>query len=117
MRLTWQIGSGAKHVLERIQPANLTVSELTSYSGDYFSGELAATYRIRNANGKLIVTVGWNQPVQLQPSLRDEFVGRLSGEFREPIVIQFVHAGNKIAAFDLFAGFAAGVRDIRFVRK
>jgi CubicO group peptidase (beta-lactamase class C family) len=117
MRLAWQIGSDGKHLLERIHPANPGAVELADYSGNYYSDELSATYRIRSQNSKLIVTVGWNPPVELQPSLRDEFVGRLSGEFREPIVIQFIRTGDKVTAFDLFAGFSDGVRDIRFLKK
>ena len=117
MRMTWNVGHGTTHVLEQIQPVHPTVAELGGYSGDYVSDELLATYRVHSQDGKLIARVGWNDPIELLPSRRDEFLGRLSGEFREPIVIQFVREGRKIVGFDLFAGVADGVRDVRFVKK
>ena len=117
MRMTWNVGHDTRHVLERIQSVHPTVAELAGYSGDYVSDELLATYRVHSQDGKLISRVGWNDPIELQPSRRDEFLGRLSGEFREPIVIQFVREGRKIVGFDLFAGVASGVRDVRFVKK
>lgn len=117
LRLVWSSGQRTKHVLERIEPVHPTATELADYAGDYVSDELLATYRIRPKDGRLIVTIGWNQPIELQPTLRDEFRGHLPGEFREPIVMQFVRDDQKIAGFDLFAGFADGVRDIRFVKK
>ncbi len=118
VRMTWHTShDSAKHLLERIQPVRSAAAELAGYSGDYFSGELLATYRVHSQGDKLSAKVGWNDPIELQPSLRDEFQGRLTGEFREPIVIQFVREDGKIAGFDLFAGFADGVRDIRFVKK
>jgi hypothetical protein len=116
-RMFWRVGHGTEHVLERIRPVQLTDAELTSYTGNYPSDELRATYKIRNKDGKLMVMVGWNDPIELQPSLHDEFQGRLSGEFREPIVIQFLRTDDKVVGFDLFAGFADGVRDIRFVKQ
>jgi CubicO group peptidase (beta-lactamase class C family) len=117
MRMTWNVDHGTRHVLDRIQPVHPTVAELAGYSGDYVSDELLATYRVHSQDSKLIARVGWNDPIELQPSRRDEFLGRLSGEFREPIVIQFVREGRKIVGFDLFAGVANGVRDVRFVKK
>jgi CubicO group peptidase (beta-lactamase class C family) len=116
-RMFWRVGHGTEHVLERIRPVQLTDAELTSYTGNYPSDELRATYKIRNKDGKLMVMVGWNDPIELQPSLHDEFQGRLSGEFREPIVIQFLRTDDKVVGFDLFAGFADGVRAIRFVKQ
>lgn len=117
MQLSWGYRHGTKHILERIRPATLTTAEFSDYSGEYFSRELLATYKINGRGGKLFVTVGWNEPAELQPSLRDEFRGRLHDEFREPIVIQFVRDGKEITGFDLFAGFANGIRNIRFAKK
>jgi CubicO group peptidase (beta-lactamase class C family) len=117
MRMIWDTGQGTTHVLERIQPARPTAAELAGYSGDYGSDELLATYKVHSKDGRLMVTAGWNDPVELQPSLLDEFLGRFNSEFREPIVIQFARVGAKIIGFDLFAGFADGVRDIRFIKK
>jgi hypothetical protein len=117
MRLTWSSGVGKLHSLRRIHPVHPPVKDLTGYAGDYISGELQATYKIRLQGRSLSVTVGWNPPFALEPSVQDEFRGHLSDEFHEPIVIQFRRAGERITGFDLFAGIADGVRDIKFVRK
>lgn len=114
VRMTWVTGSGAKHVFERIRPVRLTAAERTGYSGDYYSDELLATYRIRSTDNKLSLTIGGSKPIELLPTLRDEFRANLAGEFREPIVIQFSRKGGKLTGFDLFAGSADGVRDIGF---
>ncbi len=117
MRMTWSIGHGSPHVLQWIQPVSPTAAELAVYPGNYASDELRATYTVHSQGGKLFARIGWNEPIELQPSRRDEFLGRLTGEFREPIVIQFVRENGKIAGFDLFAGVADGVRDIRFQKR
>jgi CubicO group peptidase (beta-lactamase class C family) len=117
MRLTWSSGDGKMHVLRRIRPLHPTVKDLTGYAGDYISDELPATYKIRIQGRSLGVMVGWNPPFALEPSVHDEFRGHLSDEFHEPIVIQFRRVGERITGFDLFAGIADGVRDIKFVRK
>lgn len=115
--MTWVTGSGAKHLFERIRPVHLTAAERTGYSGDYYSDELLATYRIRSTDNKLSLTIGRSEPIELRPTLRDEFRANLAGEFREPIVIQFSRKGGELTGFDLFAGSADGVRDIGFVRR
>lgn len=100
-----------------IQPAHLSPAELTVYSGNYYSDELLASYRIRPMDNKLSLTVGWSEPIQLQPSLRDEFRGRLPGEFPEQIVIKFVRKNGELTGFDFSTASADGIRDIRFVKK
>jgi CubicO group peptidase (beta-lactamase class C family) len=116
-RMTWITGRDAKHVFEQIHPVYLTAAALTDYSGDYYSNELLATYRIRSTDHKLSLTIGGSGPIELRATLHDEFRANLPGEFREPIVIQFSRNGGKLTAFDLFAGSADGVRDIGFTRK
>ncbi|MGA8598670.1 MAG: serine hydrolase domain-containing protein [Bryobacteraceae bacterium] len=117
VRMTWVTGSGAKHLFERVEPVHLTAAERAGYSGDYYSDELLATYRIRSTDNKLSLTISRSEPIELRPTLRDEFRANLAGEFREPIVIQFSRKGGKLTGFDLFAGSADGVRDIGFVRR
>ncbi len=117
VRMTWTTRQDAKHVFERIQPVQLTAAGLADYSGDYYSDELLAIYRIRSTDNKLNLTIGRSEPIELRPTLHDEFRANLPGEFREPIVIQFSRKGDKLTGFDLFAGSADGVRDIGFIRK
>lgn len=102
---------------DRIQPVHLTAAEQRSYAGDYDSDELLTTYRIRSTSDKLTVQIGQDEPVALQPTLRDKFRANLPGEFHEPIVIQFRREDGKLTGFDLFAGVADGVRNIEFTRK
>ncbi|HEX4228916.1 MAG TPA: serine hydrolase domain-containing protein [Bryobacteraceae bacterium] len=117
VRMAWTTASGSKHEFDRIQPAQLTAAERNGYSGDYYSDELLATYRVRSINDKLSLTVGRSEPIELRPTLHDEFRANLPGEFREPIVIQFKRNGDKLTGFDLFAGSSDGVRNIGFVKK
>lgn len=117
VRMAWITASGAKHEFDRIQPVQLTAVERSGYLGDYYSDELLATYRVQSINDKLSLTVERNEPIELRPTLRDEFRANLSGEFREPIVIHFKRQGGKLTGFDLFAGSSDGVRNIEFIRK
>jgi len=117
VRMTWVAPSGVRHEFERIHEVQLSAAEQKAYSGDYYSDELLATYRIGPANNKLSLTVGRDEPIELRPTLRDEFRANLPGEFREPIVIQFKRDGSQLTGFELFAGPSDGVRNIRFVRK
>jgi CubicO group peptidase (beta-lactamase class C family) len=117
VNLTMLYGDGLERTLTRIHAVDTPPAELANYSGDYVSEELATTYRLQSRNGMLLITVGWNLPIEMQPSIADEFRGRLNGEFREPIVIAFVREHSFITGFDLFAGSADGVRRIHFVKK
>jgi CubicO group peptidase (beta-lactamase class C family) len=117
VKLTMLYGSGLERTLTRIHAVDPTTAELANDSGDYVSEELATTYRLRSGNGILLIAVGWNLPIEMQPTIADEFRGRLKGEFREPIVIAFVREHSLITGFDLFAGSADGVCEIRFVKK
>lgn len=107
MRLTWTAPDGTTGQLERIPAAQPSAAELAQYAGDYFSDELQATYRVRAQDDRLSVRVGWNEAVELRPTVRDEFRG--------PFVFAFLRdPGGKVTGFDLFAG---RVRNISFARK
>jgi hypothetical protein len=103
--------------LDQSPPAHLSAAELAGYSGDFYSSELLATYRIHLSNGKLSLTVGRSEPIELRPGAHDRFRANLAGEFREPITIQFKRDNGRLAGFDLFAGAADGVRNIGFIRQ
>jgi len=117
MRMTWVSAGQTPHLLDRIEPVHPSSAELAAYAGDYYSDELQATYEVQPSHGALIIAIGWNTPIALQPTLRDEFYGQLPLEFRDPIVMQFVRDGGAVSGFDMFAGFADGVRKIRFMKK
>lgn len=107
MRLTVTSSSGTERVAERYETAKLTPAELAEYAGDYSSDELLVTYKLRVKDGKLTMTAGWNDPIPLDPTVRDDFRGRGG-------IVSFVRQNGKLAGFDLYAG---RVRNIRFVKK
>lgn len=110
--------AGTHHAaVEPVRPVHASVAELAEYSGDYYSDELLATYRIRMAHDELNLSIGRNEPIELRRDVHDQFRANLAGEFREPIMIHFKREDGKLSGFDLFAGAADGVRDIEFVRK
>lgn len=58
---------------ERLQPLKLSETDLAQYIGPYTSSELQATYRFAEKAGQLTMTVNWEEPSVLTPSIRDEF--------------------------------------------
>lgn len=103
---------------QEIDTEPIAAADAAVYSGNYYSDELLATYRIRSESGKLTLTVGQNDSIALRPDTTpDRFRTNLSGDFHEPIEIQFKRNGSRLIGFDLFAGTADGVRDIEFSKK
>lgn len=86
-----QYGTGRFERIERVTPS---ADDLVSYSGDYYSDELGATYRFGLDNGKLTVRIlngDVDSPVTLVPMLEDEFVSlehrlaiRFQGQEQKP---------------------------------
>jgi CubicO group peptidase (beta-lactamase class C family) len=93
---------------QRIPMITPTAEELNAYAGEYRSDELQATYKFASKDGKLSLTVGWQEVKELEPSVRDEFIdptGRVMVFRRD--------APGRVTGMDLFAG---RVRNIRFQR-
>jgi CubicO group peptidase (beta-lactamase class C family) len=107
-RFTISPPDGQPRTFQRIQPVTPTAAELAQYAGEYQSSELQATYKFDVKDEKLTLSVGWQEPVSLEPSVRDEFEGSSGRAF----VFRRDAAGH-ITGCDLFAG---RVRDISFKR-
>jgi CubicO group peptidase (beta-lactamase class C family) len=108
MRLTITNADTAPSVFERFEPIKPSSGDLAQYAGEYASGELQATYRFAVKDGKLTMTVNWQPPLVLEPSVQDEFQGPLGSSF-----VFRRDAAGRITGCDLFAG---RVRNIFFSR-
>ena len=93
---------------QRIPSITPKPEELSAYAGEYRSDELQATYKFTAKDGKLDLTVGWQEAKTLEPSVRDEFIDP-SGR----VMVFRRDAAGRVTGMDLFAG---RVRNIRFQR-
>jgi len=106
MRFTMESPDATPQVFERYQATSLTPADAEQYVGRFESSELEATYKIEAKDGKLVLRMNWEEPVTLEPTVRDEFRGP-NGE-----ALVFRRDGKgQIAGFDVFAG---RVRNILF---
>jgi CubicO group peptidase (beta-lactamase class C family) len=108
MRLTLSVPDASPRVFETYQAVKPSNEDLGQFAGEYRSEELQATYRFGVKDGRLNLTVTWQQPQVLEATVRDEFQ---SGQG-----VAFVFrrdAGGRVTGFDLFAG---RVRNISFAR-
>ncbi len=96
---------------QRIQPAIPAAEQLAQYVGEYQSSELQATYKFAAKDGKLTLSAGWQEPVILEPSVRDEFQAPF-GAAGSAVVFRRDAAGH-VTGCDLFAG---RVRNVFFKR-
>jgi hypothetical protein len=55
-------------------PAALTAAQIASYTGNYWSDELAIEYRIRSADGGLLLHIGDRAIKRLRPLRADTFL-------------------------------------------
>lgn len=108
LRATLSVSDSAPQVFEKFEPITPSAEELAQYSGEYASTELEATYRFAVKDGKLTLATNWQEPVALQPTVRDEFQSP-SGV---AMVFRRDTAGH-ISGCDVFAG---RVRNILFTR-
>lgn len=105
-------GSG---VFERIEPITLTAAQLQSYTGDYFSNDIQATYRFAVEDGALVARIVEggpdSEPFRLQPLLRDEFVS-----MPDRLALAFNRDGNgSVVGFKLTYQFG-WITDLPFQR-
>ena len=108
MRLTLTSEAESPRIFETFEAVKPSSTELAQIAGEFRSEELQATYRIAARDGKLNVTVNWQKPFLLEPTVRDEFQGPggIAVVFRRD-------ASGHATGFDLFAG---RVRNISFTR-
>jgi hypothetical protein len=76
---------------------------LARYAGEYRSDELGATYTVRVRDGELLLARRNRPEVALQPAGRHAF--RLGG-----MPVRFVVDGEAVAALEIDAGRARGIR-------
>ena len=100
--------NGRESVLDAMETVTLSTIDLAAYSGEYYSDELDATYRLSVNNGELLLRRR-NRPVTpLTPLSKDQF------EVEGARFIFERDASGKISRFGLDAGRAANVH---FVKK
>ena len=92
-------------VLEAIELVSPTAAQLAEYTGDYFSDELQAAYKIEVEEGKLVVRRRNAPALRLNPTLKDQFeVGGTNVGFTRD-------EQKRVSGFNLSAG---RVKNIRF---
>ena len=91
--------------LEAIELASPSAAQLAEYTGDYYSDELQAAYKIEVEEGKLVVRRRNAPALRLNPTLRDQFeVGGTNVSFTRD-------EQKRVSGFNLSAG---RVKNIRF---
>jgi CubicO group peptidase (beta-lactamase class C family) len=73
MKATLEMDGKAFFAGQRIEPLQLSATELAAYKGDYQSAELEATYTLKVEQGKLTLRNGWNPAENLTPLTKDGF--------------------------------------------
>jgi CubicO group peptidase (beta-lactamase class C family) len=99
MRATISRGDETILAGNRIDELHLTDTALAAYAGAYRSTELDATYRLTVENGSLVLRIGWNPPLKLDPLVPNEFESDELGT----LVFQRDAAG-RVSGLSVFAG-------------
>lgn len=103
--------------VDHVEQVKMSVAEMASYTGTYYSDELRATYRIALAKGRLMLNIAQDESTELQPGSRERFEAQLPGEFPTPIEFHFERDGGTVTSFTLSIGGPDGIHDIEFKRK
>lgn len=90
----------------RIEALRLSDAALAAYAGEYRSTELDATYKLSAGKGGLMLRMGWNSPLRLDPLVRDEFESDDLGT-----LVFHRDAEDRISGLSVFSG---RVRDVSF---
>lgn len=99
MRLNFLAKDAVPQVFERYVAVKISAQDLSQFAGEYSSAELQATYRISVKEGQLMLTVNWQEPLALEPTVRDEF----HSPYGTAIVFHRDSTGH-ITSFDAFVG-------------
>lgn len=91
---------------ERKDPMTATRAAMQPYTGEYFSAELGATYRVVATDSSITLQTGTSEPFNERPVFTDAFVGRY--------LVQFTRSGGRITGFEISSG---RVRRVRFDKK
>lgn len=79
-KLIWHQG-GSNNPAELMEEVIYTPEELQQYTGDYYSEEILANYRIFMENGLIYLKVGYRPKVEMQEIRKDEFFAGFSLRF------------------------------------
>jgi len=93
----------------RIEALHLDEKALAAYAGVYKSAELDATYKLSLENGSLMLRVGWDPAIKLEPIIKNEFTvgGGLTLVFS-------TDSANHISGLKVFAGWDGAIRNEGF---
>lgn len=81
---------------------------LSAYAGVYKSAELDATYKLSVEGGSLVLRLGWDPAIKLEPIVQNEFNGG-------GITFVFYRdSANHISGLSVFAGWDGAIRNERF---
>lgn len=108
MRATMASPDTAPHVLDRFQPIKVLANDLAQYAGMYVSEELETSYKFAPKEGSLSSTINWQEPMALEPSVRDEFQAPIGAT-----VVFRRDASKRVIGCELYAG---RVRNVYFRR-
>jgi CubicO group peptidase (beta-lactamase class C family) len=87
----------------RVPETRLSESALGSFTGDYYSEELGATYVVSLVHEVLDLKIGERSPVNLTPVGRSEFQAGVLG------TLVFHAAGNQVSGLTFFSQAARGI--------
>ena len=111
LTLQWTDG---KLKFERVVLVTPTKEELSGYAGEYFSDELAVTYRFAIRDAGLWLRVGNRRWERLDPMLRDEFTPHVARPFDLRIFTFLRDETNKVGGVNVAL---ARVKGVRFERR
>ena len=89
---------------DRIQPLQLGVVELSTFTGNFHSDELDSTYTLSVEDKRLTVKRRSNAPVPLDAATKNEFY---SGELGT--IVFYTDANHHVSGFNLFTQQARGI--------
>ncbi len=107
VQLEETLPSGERITYTRMLLAKTDTATLASYTGDYYSDEIAHTWRIEAKNGRLQLSVRGSGEIVLDPVFADAFQSPAG-------VLRFQRAANgRITGFIVGAGRVTGFRFVR----
>jgi CubicO group peptidase (beta-lactamase class C family) len=98
---------------EASTPQSLTPEQLAEFTGTFFSPELDAIYRFATVDGRLIVRVEQEMPLEVVPLSEDRFRFSFSDQAYSGVVAASLRfrrgAGGAVAGFELGSGSEQGI--------
>jgi CubicO group peptidase (beta-lactamase class C family) len=93
--------TGEKNVYQRMPAARTDSQTLASYAGEYYSSEIAFSWRVESKDGKLLLRIGSRDPLTMEPVFADAF--------QTPVgIVRFQRAGGRMTGFKVGAGRVTG---------